>query len=100
MNRYPLWKYILIIVVTLVALVYALPNLYGKDPALQISPLRTAEINDSVALEVTAALDKTGITHTPVNRIDGSLVVRFDNEETQLQAQAVVSEALGKSYVV
>ena len=100
MNRYPLWKYILIIVVTLVALVYALPNLYGKDPALQISPLRTAEINDSVALEVTAALDKTGMTHTPVNRIDGSLVVRFDNEETQLQAQAVVSEALGKSYVV
>ena len=100
MNRYPLWKYILIIVVTLVALVYALPNLYGKDPALQISPLRTAEINDSVALEVTAARDKTGITHTPVNRIDGSLVVRFDNEETQLQAQAVVSEALGKSYVV
>lgn len=100
MNRYPLWKYILIIGVTIVALVYALPNLYGKDPALQISPLRTAEINDSVVLEVTGALDKAGITHTPVTRTDGSLVVRFDNEETQLQAQAVVSEALGKSYVV
>jgi preprotein translocase subunit SecD len=100
MNRYPLWKYILIIAVTIVALVYALPNLYGKDPALQISPLRTAEINDSVVLEVTGALDKAGIAHTPVVRSDGSLVVRFDNEETQLQAQAAVSEALGKSYVV
>ena len=46
MNQYPLWKYLLILVVVLTGALFALPNLYGEDPALQISPLRATVIDD------------------------------------------------------
>ena len=46
MNRYPLWRYILILITIAGATVLALPNLYGKDPALQVSASRTAEVSD------------------------------------------------------
>ena len=100
MNRYPLWKYILIVTIVLTGSLYALPNIYGKDPALQISPLRSAAIDDAAVTQVEEALVKAGITHLPVEKSPGNLIIRFDNEEIQLQAQSVVSETLGKAYVV
>ncbi|HHO69182.1 MAG TPA: hypothetical protein ENK12_09130, partial [Gammaproteobacteria bacterium] len=48
MNRYPAWKYLLLIVVMVVGIFYALPNLYGEDPAVQVSPARGAKIDDSI----------------------------------------------------
>jgi preprotein translocase subunit SecD len=100
MNRYPLWKYILITVIVVVGLFYALPNIYGKDPALQISPLRAAVVNDVTVMQVEAALDAAGINYFPVVQDNANLVVRFSNEDIQLQAQSIVSDALGEGYVV
>ncbi|MFQ5659616.1 MAG: protein translocase subunit SecD [Gammaproteobacteria bacterium] len=100
MNRYPLWKYLLIAVIVAVGFVFALPNIYGKDPALQISPLRGAEVNELTKLQVESALQEAEIRSTSVEPGINTLIVRFANEEDQLRAQAVVQEALGKGYVV
>ena len=56
MNRYPLWKYILILIILIFSTIYALPNLYGSDPALQVSASRSAEVSDLTKFQIESAL--------------------------------------------
>ena len=100
MNRYSPWKYILILFVVIIGGIYALPNIYGKDPSLQVSASRAAEISELTEILVSTALEEVGIQAKAIDINVDSLVVRFDNEDTQLKAQEVVSSALGSSYVV
>ena len=100
MNRYPLWKYLLIIAVIAVGCLFALPNIYGKDPALQVSASRGGEISELTRYAVEDALDTAGIEYGNISVGAGSLVVRFADEGTQLKAQDAVKEGLGRSYTV
>ncbi|MEX2517102.1 MAG: protein translocase subunit SecD [Gammaproteobacteria bacterium] len=100
MNRYPLWKYILVAVVLLVGIIYALPNIYGKDPAVQISAARAAEISELTELEVSGVLETAGIEPLAYELGLDSLVIRFADEDQQLQARDLISEALGGNYIV
>ena len=100
MNRYPAWKYVLIVVILLLSVIYALPNLYGKDPALQISATRTAEISELTQFQIEDALKKAKIPEKSLELGATSIIVRFKDEDTQLRAQSVVQQALGKGYVV
>ena len=100
MNRYPLWKYLLILIIVAVGCLYALPNIYGKDPALQVSAARGAEVSEITRYAVEDALDTAGVGYGDITVAEGNLVVRFQDEETQLKAQDVVKEALGRSYTV
>lgn len=100
MNRYPLWKYLLIAAIVVVCGIYALPNIYGKDPALQISASRGGEVSELTELEVEAALEAAGLEFTAVDLEGERLVVRLRDEETQLRAQDVVRRALGSAYTV
>jgi preprotein translocase subunit SecD len=65
MNRYPLWKYILITVIVGLSVLYALPNLYGKDPAVQISSSR-GQVSDLTRFEVEGALEQAGISYESI----------------------------------
>ena len=100
MNRYPVWKYLLIIAVIAIGCLFALPNIYGKDPALQVSASRGGEISELTRYAVEDALDTAGIGYGNISVGEGSLVVRFADEGTQLKAQDVVKEGLGRSYTV
>jgi len=100
MNRYPLWKYILILVIVVTSVLYALPNIYGKDPALQISATRSAEITDLTQAQVEDALKGVKLEATAYDRDVTGLIVRFADEEAQLRAQGAVQLALGNNYVV
>ena len=100
MNRYPLWKYLLISVVIAVGCLYALPNIYGKDPALQVSAARGGEVSELTRYAVEDALDTAGIEYGTITVGQGNLVVRFADEGTQLKAQDVVKEALGRTHTV
>jgi preprotein translocase subunit SecD len=100
MNRYPLWKYLLIISIMVVGTLYAVPNLYGEDPALQISGTRKAEVNESSIRTVTGALQKAGIAVKKTEQEDGRILVRFNDTEAQLKAVDFVKAALGNDYVV
>jgi len=100
MNRYPIWKYVLIALVLLVGVIYALPNLYGEDPALQISPARGAKVDAAVEDRVKLALSKAHLASRGVQLGVGNLLVRFADPETQLKAQDAVQRELGDDYVV
>ncbi|MEZ5540499.1 MAG: protein translocase subunit SecD [Pseudomonadota bacterium] len=100
MNRYPIWKYLLIAAVMVVGTLYALPNLYGEDPAVQISGGRKTEVTDTVARTVTDALGKAGIEVKQADLAAGQYLVRFSDTETQLRAVDYIKAALGSDYVV
>ncbi len=100
MNRYPIWKYILIVILIGVGLLYALPNIYGKDPALQISATRSGEVSELIEFQVSSALEEAGIDIKAMDLGVENLTIRFNDEETQLKAQSIVKESLGRNYVV
>lgn len=100
MNRYSLWKYIFILFLIALGALYALPNIYGKDPALQVSAARSAEISELTEFQVSNALEEAGIEFKRIDLGFESLVVRFNDEETQLKALTVVKKSLGRNYVV
>ncbi len=100
MNRYSSWKYILILFLIGLGVLFALPNIYGKDPALQVSASRSTEISELTEFQVSTALDEAKIPYKSIDIGLDNLVIRFKNEETQLKAQSVVKKSLGRSYVV
>ena len=99
LNQYPLWKYILLAVVILVAALYALPNLYGDDPAVQISH-RTKALIDEDKLLVEQVLQKKNLDVKSLELIQGRMTVRFNDTEAQLVASSALKESLGKQYLV
>ncbi|MBD3670854.1 MAG: protein translocase subunit SecD [Gammaproteobacteria bacterium] len=101
MNRYPIWKYLLIVIVVLVAAVYAAPNLFGEDPALQVSVgARKDAIDASAQAKAETALRAQGMDFKSIESSGRSLLIRFNNAEDQLKAFDVVRQAMGNSYVV
>ncbi len=103
LNRYPLWKYLLIVAVLALGLIYAMPNLYPDDPAIQISGASsTLEIQqpdlDRIEQALAAANLPTKGTELGANGRSG--LVRLVNRADQLKAQDVVRDALGRDYVV
>jgi preprotein translocase subunit SecD len=101
MNRYSSWKYILILIVIAAGVVYALPNLYGSAPAVQISASSAAaEVSELTELQVNIALEDADIKAVSMELAEGRLTIRFADEETQLRARDVLQESLGISHVV
>ncbi len=97
-NRYPLWKYLLIVFLLVIGAIYALPNLYGDDPALQISANRMAEVNADTRDKVLKVLDTQQLPYKSYELTPGQLLVRFGDTETQLKAYEPVREALGENF--
>ncbi|TDB04225.1 protein translocase subunit SecD [Halomonas marinisediminis] len=101
LNRYPLWKYLLILIVLLVGLVYSLPNLFPEDPAIQISSERGDATVDERQLErIQSSLADAGIEIKNVERSPTSTLLRLGNPDAQLAARDRVAAMLGEEYVV
>ena len=100
MNRYSLWKYILIVVVLIIGIVYASPNIYGEDPALQVTEARAGEIEPAFIETVTGTLDKAGIAIKSVESEERQFLIRFHDTESQLKAVDYVKATAGPDYIV
>ncbi len=103
MNKYPVWKYLLLIVVLAGSFIYALPNLYEPDPAVQISGQSGATEIQSRTLEIAQrALEEAGINHFGglVSEDAKSALIRVDTMSDQLLAKSTIQRALGSEYVV
>ncbi|ENS5356913.1 protein translocase subunit SecD [Vibrio cholerae] len=100
LNRYPLWKYLMVMLTIAVAALYALPNIYGEDPAIQITGARGASVDMSTLDAVTDALNKAQLSQKSIALENGSILVRFNNTDTQISARDIISEALGKDKIV
>ncbi|MWN90348.1 protein translocase subunit SecD [Gilliamella sp. Pra-s65] len=100
LNRYPLWKYIMLVVVICLGLLYALPNIYGEDPAIQISGSNTAEINVTTQDKVKKVLSDNDIKIKSIVYENKSILIRVSDNDTQLKAKELISQALGEEYIV
>ncbi|MDH0648769.1 protein translocase subunit SecD [Pseudomonas sp. GD03858] len=102
LNKYPLWKYLLIVVVLAVGFIYSAPNLYPDDPAVQISGASSAlHVSQADLDRVTKALTDAGIAVKGSSLGEkGSALVRLTNQEAQLPAKDVARKTLGDDYVV
>ena len=100
LNNTPFWKYILVFFVVGLSALYALPNLYGEDHAIQISATRNTTVTQSLVQDVQSALDTAGI---PVKRIefaDERILVRVNDSDVQLKARELLDAKYKDEFVV
>jgi preprotein translocase subunit SecD len=101
MNKYPLWKYAIIAVALLVALVYAAPNLFGEVPAVQVSGVRaTTKVDDAMRTTLTEALKAANVAPVDVDVTENATRFRFGDTDAQLKARDVIQGKVGPTYVV
>ncbi|MFZ2321400.1 MAG: protein translocase subunit SecD [Pseudomonas sp.] len=103
LNKYPLWKYLLILAVLAIGFIYSAPNLYPDDPAIQVSGASTAlQINQADLDRVSKALTDAGIgvKSASLGKEGKAGLLRLQDKADQLPAKDVVRKALGDDYVV
>ncbi|MEE4378400.1 MAG: protein translocase subunit SecD [Candidatus Competibacteraceae bacterium] len=103
LNQYEWWKYLIIGLVVVIGLIYALPNVFGEDPAVQISASRASvTVDQALHQRVISALERENVAYKrlELDTDQGRLLVRFADTEVQLKAADVVKTALGRDYVV
>ncbi|MFC0140908.1 protein translocase subunit SecD [Erwinia mallotivora] len=100
LNRYPLWKYIMLVVVLIVGLLYALPNLYGEDPAVQITGAHGSAASEQTLGQVQNVLKQENIQSKSIALENGAIMARFANGDVQLRARDAITRVLGEDYVV
>jgi preprotein translocase subunit SecD len=100
LNRFPIWKNVLVAGVVLIGLLFALPNVFGDDPAVQISLETTQPLDDMAVARVEGVLQQAVIPHEAAYLQEGRVLVRFSNVEQQLKAVDLLRDDLGPTYVV
>jgi preprotein translocase subunit SecD len=99
-NYYPAWKNLLILAILAMAIIYALPNFFGEDPSVQISPNRNAKVDPSTVIQVEKRLTDAGFKPKTVELNDKRLLIRFTDTETQLKASDLLKSDMGDHYTV
>lgn len=100
LNRYPLWKNLLIFGVLLISTILALPNLYGEDPSVQVSATRDTVIDEPLKARVEHVLTTNNLDPKRIDFAqEQQLLVRFNNTEDQLKAKDLIAKELKKEYV-
>jgi preprotein translocase subunit SecD len=101
LNKTPIWKYILILMVLLLSAIYAAPNLYPPDPAIQVTPARSgAEMSEATLQRVRSALQQNSIEYFGEEVNGSTALFRLTETANQLPAKAAVQRLLGDEYVV
>ncbi|MGO2508427.1 MAG: protein translocase subunit SecD [Vibrio hibernica] len=100
LNRYPLWKYMMVVAAILVCALYALPNIYGEDPAVQVTGARGASVDMSTLDTLNTVLKENKLDAKTIGLENGSILIRFKNTDTQISARDLISQAMGKDFIV
>ncbi|MDP5206893.1 protein translocase subunit SecD, partial [Alishewanella sp. SMS9] len=95
LNQNPLWRYLVVIGVLLLALVYAMPNLYPEDPALNINATRGGVVLESTRQQLEQSFISEGVTPKSVTLENGQVLARFQSAEDQLRARQIAINLLG-----
>ncbi|MFA5959285.1 MAG: protein translocase subunit SecD [Tatlockia sp.] len=98
-NKYPLWKNIMLIALVVIGLMYAIPNLYSEDPAVQVSSPTTVDM-DQLSQQVVTLLNEAKIPNRGIAISGDHLEIRFNSPDTQLLAKDVIKNGLGSQYTV
>lgn len=100
LNRYPLWKNLVILGVVLFCALYALPNIYGEDHAVQVSATRGGTITPQTMQQVETALQRVDIQARKITLADNQILIRVDSAEQQLVVRETLMSVLGNQYIV
>jgi preprotein translocase subunit SecD len=101
MNKFATWRYVIIIITIMMSLVYALPNLFGESPAIQIMSIKSGEkIESSVLANVESSLIAENIKNNGIIIEPLYIKVKFASTDDQLVAKAKIQKVLGEKYVV
>lgn len=101
LNQYPLWKYLLVLTVLVLGGIYAAPNLYPDDPAIQLSGSSSSTtVDEAVIKHIKRALDKENVNYQTPELSERSALIRFNSNADQLRGKAVVTRALGDDFLV
>ncbi len=100
MNRYPLWKNLLIAFIILGGFIFALPNIFGDAPAIQITQINSSRLNPAAMDKAVSALKVAGVPYDRVIRDPGKGMILFTNTEQQLRANTIIRKAVGDNYSV
>jgi preprotein translocase subunit SecD len=99
-NHFPLWKNILIILILAMAVVYSLPNFFGEDPSVQLSPSRGESLDQKLVTQAEQALKIAGLQPKAVELADKRLLIRFADTDVQLKAVDALESTFGERYTV
>jgi preprotein translocase subunit SecD len=99
LNKYPMWKYLLLLFIVFISLLYAAPNLYGEDPAVQISATRGAKVELSTLGKVEDILKQSNIIPKSAVLENDQLLIRLTSSEDQLLARETIIEKLEGNFV-
>ncbi|KTD25791.1 protein export protein [Legionella lansingensis] len=98
-NKYPLWKNVMLIIIAVIGLIYAIPNLYSEDPAVQISSQSPVDMGQ-LSQHVETILHDAKIRYNSITTSGDHLEIRFASTDTQLLARDTIKNALGEQYTV
>ncbi|WED42053.1 protein translocase subunit SecD [Legionella cardiaca] len=98
-NKYPLWKNLMLVIIAVVGLIYAIPNLYSEDPAVQISSQNPVDM-DQLSQQISTLLNNSKIKYNSITTTNDRLEIRFNSTDVQLLARDAIKNALGSQYTV
>ena len=99
-NRFPLWKNLLVLIVFLLGIIYALPNLYGDDPSVQVSSTRPTKLAQEQANQIESAIKTAGFAVKDFEFNDGLVLARLNSADDQLKVADLLRDQLGDDYNV
>ncbi|MDO9049710.1 MAG: protein translocase subunit SecD [Methylobacter sp.] len=99
-NRFPLWKNLLVLIVFAVGIIYALPNLYGDDPSVQVSSTHPAKLVQEQANQIESVIKTAGFNIKAFEFKDGRILARFNSADDQLKAADLLREKMSDDYNV
>jgi len=99
-NRFPFWKNLLILITLVIGIIYALPNLFGNDPSVQVSSSTTTKLEQANADAIESRIKKAGLTLKSFEFDDGKILARFNDTDEQLKAADLLRETAGNNTTV
>lgn len=101
LNRYPVWKNVLVLAIVLLGLVYAAPNLFGENPAVQVSSaIPGVIVGDALVEKIQNTLQDNGYIPLNIEHDNQSILIRFISTDVQLKVKEILQEKLGQNYLV
>ncbi|SEO42678.1 protein translocase subunit SecD [Aquisalimonas asiatica] len=100
MNRYPLWKYLVLIIAIVIGVLYALPNVFGEDPSVQITPVRGAVETTEIERQAREVLDEEGKEYIATEVDEERVLIRFRSSDAQVDAADLLRARLGNDVTV
>lgn len=100
MNHYPWWKNLLLVVGLIIGAIYTLPNLYGEDYAVQVSLSESKPVGKDVVAKVRDVIEQQHLQYLSVQDVDGQVLARFPDTDSQLKASDFIKASLGEDYIV